>query len=137
MKLNINVKEGLGAIRFDMPVEEVVSILGEADEVENIDNAIDESTTVLRYNDDTLTLFFEGDCPILTCIDTEDDEITLFGENIFDMSEREIVQLMVNHNFFEQDVEIEDWGERRVSFNEGNIDFFFEDDELLSVVFGK
>ena len=31
----------------------------------------------------------------------------------------------------------ESWGERRVTFIEGNIDFFFENDELMSVVFGK
>lgn len=59
MDLTIKLKKGLGDIAFGMPVEEVVKLLGTADEVENIDNAADESTTVLRYNDEGLTLVRE------------------------------------------------------------------------------
>lgn len=133
--MEIFINEGIGKIKFEMPIEEVVGILGEANEVENIDNAADETTTVLRY--EAMTLFFEGENPILTCIDIEDEDTLLFGKEIFDMGEKEIVQLMVANNYFEQDIDTEEWGERRVTFNEGNIDFFFEDDELMSVVFGK
>lgn len=133
MKITIN--EGIDTVKFNMPVEEVVAILGQANEVENIDNAADETTTVLRY--ENMTLFFEGENPTLSCIDITDEETTLFEKKIFDMNEKEIVQLMVDNHYFEQDVDTEEWGERRVTFNEGNIDFFFEDDELMSVVFGK
>lgn len=134
--MELTIKKGIGDIVFDMPVEEVVARLGEPSEVDNIENAADESTTVLRY-EDCFTLFFEGDNPTLSCIDITDEDTTLFGTAIFDLGEKEIVQLMVAHDYFEQDVDTEDWGERRVSFNEGNIDFFFEDDELMSVVIGK
>ena len=48
MKYEIKLKEGLGDIRFDMPVEEVVSLMGEAEEVESMDNATDETTTILH-----------------------------------------------------------------------------------------
>lgn len=133
----IDIKKGLGEITFDMPVEQVVAILGEASEVENIDNAADESTTVLRYEDCGLTLFFEGDNPKLECIDVAEESCTLFGKEIFDMNEKEIVQLMIQNNYFEQDVDNEEWGERRITFSEGNIDFYLEDDELLSISFGK
>ena len=121
MDLTINIKQGLGDIRFMMPVEEVVALIGNADEVENIDNAADEPTTVLRYNDHGITLFFEGENPILAC----------------DMTERQLVELMVKNKYLEQDVDEEDWGERRVSFPEGNIDFFFDDDELVSIIIGQ
>ena len=43
---------------------------------------------------------------------------------------------MVENKYFEQDVDNEDWGERRVTFNEANIDFYFEDEELQSVIIG-
>ena len=134
--MEIKIKQGLGDVKFNMPIEEVVAIMGDAEEVENIDNAADESTTVLHYEDGT-TLFFEEENPILSCIDTCNDELTLFGKEIFDMNEKEIVQLMVSNRYFEQDVDTEDWGERRITFNEGNIDFYFEDDELMSVIIGK
>ena len=136
MTFDIRLKQGIGDLKFDMPVEEVVALLGEADEVETIENATDETTTVLRYHE-SLTLFFEGDNPVLSCIDITNEEATLFGKEIFDLGEKEIVRLMVENNYFEQDVDNEDWGERRITFNEGNIDFFLEDDELMSVIIGK
>ena len=52
------------------------------------------------------------------------------------MGEKEIVRLMVDNQYFEQDIDNEVWGERRITFGEGNIDFYFEDDELLSVIIG-
>ena len=136
MNLAIEIKQSLGSLFFNMPVEEVVAQLGTANEVENIDNAADESTTVLRYTDLGLTLFFEGENPTLACIDVSNEDCTLLGENIFDLDERQIVQLMVKHHYLEQDVDEEDWGERRVSFPEGNIDFYFDDGELISIIFG-
>lgn len=135
MTNEITIKQGYGEIRFDMPVEEVVATMGDADEVECIDNAEGEPTTILRYPG--LTLFFEGDCPILACIDISNEEATLFGKQIFELNEKEVVKLMVSNKYYEQDIENEDWGERRISFNEGNIDFFFEDDEMVSIIIGK
>ena len=52
------------------------------------------------------------------------------------MSERELVKLMVDNNYTEQDVDEEDWGERRVTFPEGNIDFYFDEGELVSIILG-
>ena len=131
------IKQGVGELHFDMPVEEAVALMGRADSVENIDNADDETTTVLRYEEAGLTLFFEGNDPKLQCIDVTDTDATLLGEKVFDMGEKEVVKLMVSHGYCEQDIEDELWGERRISFGEANADFFFEDDELLSITLGK
>lgn len=136
MNIDIKIKEGLGDLRFGMPVEEVVGVLGQADEVENIDNAADEPTTVLHYNDLGLTIFCEGENPELACIDIDNEECTLFGERVFDMDERAIVKLMVANNYTEQDADQEDWGERRISFPEGNIDLYFDEGELMSIIIG-
>lgn len=130
------IKQGIGEIRFGMPVEDVVVALGTADEVENIENAADEPTTVLRYNELGLTLFFEGENPVLACIDTCNEECELLGERIFDLEEKALVQLMVKNGYLEQDVDDEDWGERRVSFPEGNVDFFYDEGELVSIILG-
>ena len=136
MNLEIKIKEGLGNLRFQMPVEEIVQLLGTADEVENIDNAADEPTTVLHYNDLGITLFCEGENPTLACIDVDNEECTLVGKEVFDMDERDIVKLMVSNNYTEQDADEEDWGERRISFPEGNIDFYFDGGELVSIILG-
>lgn len=137
MDLNIIIKQGIGDLKFHMPVEETVALLGTADEVENIDNAADEPTTVLHYNNLGLTLFFEGENPTLACIDTCNEETTLFSTNIFDLEERDIVKVMVQNNYTEQDADEEDWGERRISFPEGNIDFYFDEGELVSIILGE
>jgi len=137
MKYSIDIKEGYGDIHFGMSVDQVVDTIGQAEDVETIDNAVDEMTTVLHYCDGMLNLFFEGDTPELTCIDTSVEESTLFGQPVFEMDEKEIVKLMVDNQYYEEDADEEAWGERRVSFGEGNVDFFFDDGELSSIVYGK
>ena len=47
MDLTVKIKKGLGDLEFGMPVEDVVKLMGTADEVENIDNAADESTIII------------------------------------------------------------------------------------------
>ena len=136
MEMKLLIKEGVGNIRFGMPVEEVVAAMGTADEVENIENAADEPTTVLRYNDLGLTLFFEGENPVLACIDVCNEDCEMLGERVFDLDERALVQLMVEHGYTEQDVDDEDWGERRVSFPEGNMDIFFDEGLMMSITLG-
>lgn len=122
---------------FDMSVEDVKHLLGEPTEIENIDNGMDEETLVLHYDELGLTLFFEGEPRLLNCIDTDNEETVLFGQKVYEMQEKEVAHLMVTNNYFAEDIETESWGERRVSFSEANVDFFFEDDELVSIVFGK
>ena len=134
--MTIYIKQGVGDVHFGMPVEEVVAMLGNADEVENIDNAADDPTTVLKYTGMGLTLFFEGENPALACADVCNETCMLMGERVFDLDERAIVQLMVRNNYAEQDVDDEDWGERRVTFPEANVDFYFDEGNLVSIILG-
>ena len=132
----INFREGLDDIFFGMPVEDVVAKLGDADEVESVENALDEPTTILHYEDGCLTFFFEGNSPTLQCIDISLDDSMLFGQPVFELSEKDIVRLMVDHGYCEEDADEEAWGERRVSFGEANVDFFFDAGDLVSIVWG-
>lgn len=137
MNYTINIKKGIGELLFGMSVDDVKHLLGEPTEIENIDNGMDEETLVLHYDELGLTLFFEGEPRLLNCIDTDNEETVLFGQKVYEMQEKEVAHLMVANNYFAEDIETESWGERRVSFSEANVDFFFEDDELVSIVFGK
>ena len=83
MEYNIDIKKGLGNILFDMPIEDIVAIMGKPEEIETMDNACDEMTTVLHYEDGALTFFCEGDNPKLQCIDISLEDATLFGKAIF------------------------------------------------------
>lgn len=137
MNRNIKPKEGYGDIRLGMPVEEVVAILGEPSSVENMLDAMDEPLTILSYQEESISLFFEGENPILNCIDICNDDATLFDEDIFGMNEEEILFLMQKQGYKDVEIEDEDWGERSISFPSCNVDFYFEDSELLSVEIGR
>lgn len=136
MNLEIKIKEGLGDLRFGMTEEQIKAIMSRPDEVEHIENAADEPTTVMHYNDHGITLFLEDEPQVLACIDLANEQCTLYGKEVFDLDERELVKLMVDNNLTEQDVDQEDWGERRVSFPQGNIDFYFADGEMTSIIMG-
>lgn len=136
MNFEIKIKEGLGDMRFGMTVEAIEAVMGRPEEVEHIENAADEPTTVLHYNELGITLFFEREPQVLACIDIANEQCTLFGKEVFDLDERELVKLMVANDFTEQDVDQEDWGDRRVSFPQGNIDFYFADGEITSIIMG-
>lgn len=124
-------------MRFGMPVEQVVALIGSADTVESSLNAMDEPLTILMYGELGCTLFFEGENPTLRCIDICNDEATLFGEPIFNQTEEEILYLMNQHGYADPEVDDEDWGERSISYATANADFYFEDSELLSIQIGQ
>ena len=132
----IKIKEGIDNLRFGMTADQITDIMGPANMVEHIENAADEPTTVMHYEYQHLTLFLEGEPQVLACIDTVSNGCILFGQNISDLNERALVKLMVEKGYAEQDVEDEDFGERRVSFPGANIDFFYEGTNIFAITFG-
>jgi hypothetical protein len=137
MDLEILIKQGIGGVRFGMTTAETETLLGQPTEYEDIDNGFGEALKVAHYDELEMTFFFEGDDKTLNCIDIYNANATLFGEKILGRSEREVVSLLVANKYYEQDIETEAWGERRVSFGEGNIDLFFADNRLVSISIGK
>jgi hypothetical protein len=66
-------------------------------------------------------------------METDDLKATLLDERIFKMKPDEIVSLMASQKLFDYEKETEDWGEVRYTWEEWNIDFYF-DKNKLSVV---
>ena len=137
MNSEILIKQGIGDVKFNMSIAEAEKVLGQPTDTEEIDDGFGENIHVAHYDDLEMTLFFEGSEKSLNCIDIYNADATLFGENIFTKNEREIVSLLVANKYYEQDIENEAWGERRVSFADGNIDLFFVDNKLSSVSIGR
>lgn len=73
---------------------------------------------------------------MLSCFETDNRETVLFGKKIFDMDEKQIIDLMKNEGLTQIDQEEEEWGEKRISFDEGLIDFYFQDGKLVTVNWG-
>lgn len=137
-KLEIRPLVGFGDLKFGADQAEVENYLGEPQEIEDLPGEADESDAeVWNYWDDGHTVFFEKDMDNkCTCIETDNDQAILFGKKVFDLNENQIIELMETNGFREIDSEDEEWGERRVSYSDAVMDFYFEDDKLISVSWG-
>ncbi len=139
MKMEILLLEGLNELKFGDTPQTVENTLGKPLEIENLGDEADEDldTILWNYDKEGLTVFFEGkNNHVLSCCETDNEEVTLFGKKIFGLNEQEITALMKENGLSQIDSDEEEWGERRVSFDEGLIDFYFQDGKLVTVNWG-
>jgi hypothetical protein len=137
LTLTIEPKVGFGEIKFGDQSEKVIEILGEADEVEDIDDEDGFNVVILNYWEKGVTVFFEGqEKSVVSCFETDIPEVTLFGKEVFQMDEKAIINLMKEQGFEVAESEVEETGEKRISYDDALIDFFFEDDALTAVNWG-
>ena len=138
MELEIKLKKGIGELTFNSSIDQAIKLLGKPTDVENIGEDIDYPTTILHYDNLGLSLFFETNVTCkLTCIDIDNLETIIFEQTILGCPSRQIEELMIENKIFNETKEKEDWGEMRISFEDYSIDFYFIDDKLVSVTFGK
>jgi hypothetical protein len=139
MKMEILLLDGLDDLKFgDLP-DNVEKLLGKPTEIENLGDEADEDldTILWNYDKEGLSVFFEGkNNHVLSCFETDNRDVTLFGKKLFEMNEEEIIKLMNNEGLTQIDSEVEEWGEKRVSFDEALIDFYFQDGKLVTVNWG-
>ncbi|MEA5111024.1 MAG: hypothetical protein VB072_11390 [Lentimicrobium sp.] len=137
--MEILLLEGLNELKFGDSPQTVENTLGKPLEIENLGDEADEDldTILWNYDKEGLTVFFEGkNNHVLSCFETDNEEVTLFGKKIFGLNEQEITSLMKENGLSQIDSDEEEWGERRVSFDEGLIDFYFQDGKLVTVNWG-
>ena len=133
MNLQIILKKGLGDIKFGCTPEVVRALYGEPDEVEELESAIDGDveSIVWNYPDEGLNFFFDaanGE-PTLSTIESDNLETVLFNARIFNITRDNVVALMKENGYKDVDEDDETWGERRVTFEDAQIDFYFADQE--------
>lgn len=137
LTLDIVPKIGFGEILFGDSSEKVISFLGQPEDVENIEDNDGFNTVVLYYWERDITVFFEGkEKSVVSCIETENPDATMYGKSIFDMTEKDIIALMTEKGFEVAETEVETTGERRVSYDDAMIDFFFSEGDLIAVNWG-
>jgi len=137
MDIQIVLKKGLGDIHFGCIPEVVRAILGEPDDVEELENVIDGSVESIVWNfpDTGLNFFFDaanGE-PVLSTIESDNLETVLFNAKIFNIAKDNLVDLMVENGYKEIEEDEETWGEHRVTFEDAQIDFYYADQELTLV----
>lgn len=126
-------------LHFGSSLEKAEEVLGAPSETESLEKEPDDETETLLYYYFELgvTLFFEGDDSMtLTCIETDNQTVTLFGKRIFEMDENQVIALLKENGYSELYMELEVWGEKRVSFDDALIDFYFENGKMVTVNWG-
>jgi SHS2 domain-containing protein len=140
ISLKINPKVGFGELKFGHTIEEILAVVGEAEEVEDIQEEEDFNTVILNYWNEGFSVFIEGsgaEKSIVSCFETDNPKSTLFGKTVFEMTEKQVTEHMKANGYNEIEKEKEKDGEYRLSFDEGLIDFFFDEDgSLLAVNWG-
>lgn len=138
LTLEIRPGKGFGELNFTATDQQVLEYLGDPDTTEVVDDEEDSMSTILwDYVDAGFSLFFEGEqtARLSTC-ETDNADTVLFGKKIFDLSEDEIIELMKEKGYKNIDTDNEIWGEKRISFDDALIDFYFKNDRLISINWG-
>jgi hypothetical protein len=136
--LEIKLLKGLGELGFGAAFDEALILSGDPDTT-NVIRDPDEfiSTVVWEYEKEGISLFFEGEPKeALACCEIENPAATLFGKKVFKLNEREIRDLMDANGYSETDEDIETWGEKRLSYDDALIDFYFVENKLATISFG-
>jgi len=138
-KIKIMPTEGCSLIRFGASDNDVIEAIGEPDEREDIDDE-DYNSQIWYYDEKGITLFLdemEDDGLLVSGIELEDDNCELEGVSIMGKSIEDIKALATKAGFGEADMEKEEWGEFRVSYESKLLDFYFDENKkLISVSLG-
>ena len=130
--------EGFGEIPFGMTLDETVKMLNMPDFYEELSDMEETGNRSIYYEYNALqtNIYFEGITKsVVAYFETENEEATLYGKKVFELSKDEAIKLMKDNGFKNLEEEIED-GELRVSFDDAMVNFFFEDDKMIGVSWG-
>lgn len=138
MNLNIRPLAGFGDLNFGIGMQEIADVLGHPEDSEVLSDGEDEVETLIwNYWELGISLFIEGTHnSVLSNCETDNTDATLFGKKVFDLQEKEIIALMKENGFDTYESELETWGEKRISFEEAQIDFYFDENSLVTVNWG-
>lgn len=133
MNYTLLPSEGLNELRFGASPQEIIALFGEPDE-KDLDNEDDMSSEMWLYFDLKLTFFFEGvEVQRLVSIESGHPDTKLYGQEVFNLDEKALVALLKTKNALEIETEDEAWGERRVSWDDQMLDFYFKGGKLITV----
>jgi len=123
---------GLNELSFGMLPADISTHFGEPEEIEEIeDELLNDHVLVYHYWDAGISFFFSmRRNNIFTGIEIDSHETVLFGESIFSLNEKQIIELFKKHGLLLSDKEQHEWGEKRISFDAINMDLYFSSGKL-------
>lgn len=134
----INLLKGFCTLNFGVSAVDVELVFGKPEEIQVLDdNILETSCTVYHYWDSGFSLFFDNKNSMkFGSVEVDNEDTLLFGKKLFSLNEQQLTDLMKEHNYTLTDTERQDWGEKRLSFDEAGLDCYFENGRMSSVNFG-
>ncbi|MDF2448148.1 MAG: hypothetical protein K0R26_652 [Bacteroidota bacterium] len=134
----INLLKGFCTLNFGVSSVDAELVFGKPEEIQVLDDPVLEtSCTVYHYWDSGFSLFFDNKNAMkFGSVEVDNKDTLLFGKKLFSLDEKQLIGLMQEHNYALSDTEHQDWGEKRLSFDEAGLDCYFENGKLTSINFG-
>lgn len=130
---------GMGPLRFGTSMDEVRTLVGEPEEIDESEDDDEFEHQAWNYYEDDhlLSLYFDREDDFrLSCIETDNPGLRLFGEPIQGRPLDEIRGLMERNGQGTAELETMEGGEMRLSYEKAMIDLYFEEGRLQFVNFG-
>ena len=140
IKTEVLPLKGLPVLQFGDTVDQIEFLMGPPEETETLDPGEEGEFPMLVYYywDDCITFFFNASAekPYLIMMETDDLDAMLFDKKIFKLKPQEVVSLLAGNKSFEYEKETEAWGQTRYSWDDLNMDFYFEGNKLETLTWG-
>ncbi|HXC06503.1 MAG TPA: hypothetical protein VNZ86_17215 [Bacteroidia bacterium] len=135
--LHIKPKKGINDLIFGCSLKEAEAYFGKPEETEELEGGDDSCSLVWHFWEKGFSLFFDAKRHnLFTCVEIDHPESMLWGKKVFGLTEPELKALFILNGFKEIDMEDHEWGERRVSFDDALMDFYFEKGKMISINYG-
>jgi hypothetical protein len=135
--LEIKPRKGINGLHFGTGCTEAEDYFGKPEETEELEGVDNSKSLVWHFWEKGFSLFFDSQHGNrFSCVEIDDPESLLWGKKIFLMTEAELKAFFTANGFTQIDTEDHEWGERRVSFDDALIDFYFEKGEMTSINYG-
>lgn len=136
MMNSLEIKPGIGLsnLNFGITMVDTELIIGKPDEIELLNEIEGCGSTVWHYWKHQFALFFNDQNKLkLNSAEINNVNATLWENAVFKLNKNEIIHLFKNKGIVNYELEQEEWGEQRLTFDEVNIDFYFEKNKLAAI----
>ncbi len=132
----ITPNEGYGKIKFGMDMDRLAELVGEPEEIISFDDDEELSIVVLHYWEQGFSVFMDGITrQVVAGIETDNPNAILYGTKIIGLTEKQIIDFMKKNGHENYEIDLDD-ADKRYSFDEGMMDFFFVNGKLEYMNFG-
>lgn len=133
--LTIKPLNGYGELPFGMSLDELINCLGKPDFQEELPSLDDDNRLIsFGYDEFGLEIYLEGVTnTVISSFITYNEDSVLYGEKVFELDKKGVKELMKKNGNAEYCEERDENGDCLI-YDDLRLDFYFEDDELVEIV---